>query len=137
MSDVLSEKQRSYCMSKIKGRDTKPELIIRKLLWSKGYRYRKNNKLPGKPDLVFTSAQVAVFIDGCFWHRCPIHYVAPKTRAMFWEAKIQGNVDRDRRNNYALKDMGWKVIRFWEHQIYDDVESCAKIVMEALKKSEA
>lgn len=130
MSDVLSPKQRSKCMSRIKSRDTKPELILRKTLWSKGYRYRVKSGLPGKPDIVFSSIKTVIFVDGCFWHRCPEHYQPPKTRAEFWENKISGNVTRDRKNDCLLKEQGWLVIRTWEHEIKESLADCVeKLVM--------
>ena len=97
MSDVLSRAQRSYCMSRIRGRDTSPEVRLRKELWRRGLRYRLSSKLPGKPDLVFPACQTAVFVDGCFWHRCPQHFTAPRSNADFWRRKVDANVERDRR----------------------------------------
>ena len=84
MADVLTKKQRSRCMSAIRGRDTKPEILLRKALWYKGYRYRLKNRLPGKPDIAFPTERLAVFVDGCFWHGCPEHYKKPSTHAAFW-----------------------------------------------------
>lgn len=135
LTDVLNKQQRSFCMSNIRGRNTQPELSIRKVLWSKGYRYRLQNKLPGKPDLVFVTAKVAVFVDGCFWHRCPEHYTSPKTRSDFWEKKIAGNVERDKKVCTKLKELGWMVLRFWEHEIENDVASCAEKVIHAIRKN--
>jgi len=120
MADVLTPEQRSFCMSRIKGRDTKPELIIRKGLWSLGYRYRIGIKLPGRPDIVFPRKRVVVFIDGCFWHRCPRHYQAPATNPHFWEKKINRNVERDRLVDRELASKGWKVKRIWEHEVRED-----------------
>jgi DNA mismatch endonuclease (patch repair protein) len=76
-----------------------------------------NSKLPGKPDIVFPESKVAVFIDGCFWHRCPIDFREPSTRRAFWRRKIEGNVKRDREVTKALKEAGWRVKRFWEHDV--------------------
>lgn len=105
-------------MSRIKSRDTKAELKLRKLLWRRGFRYSlKGNKLPGRPDLVLPKYKTVIFIDGCFWHRCPQHFKAPTTNVPFWEQKIQSNVERDIRNDARLKALGWQVLRFWEHQI--------------------
>lgn len=132
MVDVLTPAQRKYCMSRISGRNTKPELLLRQLLWSRGVRYRLNYKIPGRPDLVFVRKRVAVFVDGCFWHRCSLHYVKPKTRSEFWEKKIQGNVERDKKNNAALKKSGWTVVRIWEHEIKQDVEACVLRIEKAL-----
>lgn len=132
MADVLTKKQRSYCMSQIRGKNTKPEVILRKALWSAGLRYRIKNKLPGKPDLVYPTLKVAIFIDGCFWHRCPIHFQAPKSRASFWEKKIQGNVARDQRNNELLQSDGWLVVRVWEHEIKESLTDTVRNISEIL-----
>ncbi len=120
MADVLTPEQRSFCMSRIKGRDTRPELRIRKALWSLGYRYRIDTGLPGRPDIVFQKQKVAVFIDGCFWHRCPRHYQAPATNPEFWEKKITRNVERDRKIDNELACQGWIVKRIWEHEVREE-----------------
>ncbi len=91
----MTTAQRSRCMSRIRGRDTHPELLVRKALWRRGFRFRLKNRLPGRPDIVFGSAKVAVFIDGCFWHACPEHGVKPSANARFWHSKLEGNVQRD------------------------------------------
>ena len=117
MADVLTKKQRSYCMSRIRGRDTGPELALRRAAWAAGLRYRVRNGLKGRPDIVFASARVAVFVDGCFWHGCPLHSVKLKTRAVFWAEKIERNRVRDAEVRIALKKQGWTVLRFWEHEI--------------------
>ena len=118
MTDVLTREQRANNMSKIRGKNTGPEVKLRKLLWSAGIRgYRIHYSLPGKPDIVFTKTKVAIFIDGCFWHKCPICFQEPETRKEFWMKKIQSNIDRDQKVNTQLKDMGWTVLRFWEHEI--------------------
>lgn len=135
MTDVLTEGQRSYCMSRIRGRDTKPEVTLRKALWGMGFRYRLKSKLPGKPDLVFPRYRTVVFIDGCFWHKCPVHFQMPKKNRQFWEDKISANVERDERVVKELTDQGWKVVRIWEHQVKDNlllaVESVVKVFGEA------
>jgi len=118
MTDVLTKEQRAYNMSKIRGKNTLPEIKLRKLLWSDGVRgYRIHYNLPGKPDIVFTKKKIAIFIDGCFWHKCQICFQEPETRKEFWMKKIQSNIDRDKKVNAQLKDMGWTVMRFWEHEI--------------------
>lgn len=124
MTDVLTESQRSFCMAQIKGKNTKPEIVLRKALWSKGYRYRLKSKLAGKPDIVFPQRKIAIFVDGCFWHKCPEHYIAPKQNSDFWEKKISGNVKRDQKVNRQLERSGWTVIRVWEHEIKSSLESC-------------
>lgn len=135
MSDVLTEEQRRYNMSRIKGRDTGPELKLRKTLFRMGVRgYRLNSKLPGKPDLVFIRKRLAVFIDGCFWHKCPNHFVKPETRTEFWMNKIDGNVRHDDAVNAKLKDTGWRVLRFWEHEIRENPEKVVLKIVECLNQ---
>lgn len=132
MPDVLSKTQRSFCMSQIKGKNTKPEITLRKMLWSMGFRHRIKNKLPGKPDLIYPSLKVAIFVDGCFWHMCPEHYHPPKTRAAFWKKKISANVERDVTNTALLESLGWLVIRVWEHELKESVPDCSKRVEKIL-----
>lgn len=134
MADVHTPEQRSRNMSAIKGKDTKPEVRLRKLLWSMGLRYRCKNNLPGNPDIVFSSARLAVFVDGCFWHRCPKHFKKPATRKEFWEKKISGNVERDRQVNAALRKERWTVLRFWEHEIGNDVDKVARKISRTVTK---
>lgn len=118
MADVLTKKQRSYCMSQIKGKDTQPEIILRKALSSAGLKgYRLHYKLIGKPDIVFPKKKIAIFIDGCFWHKCPKCFISPETNKSFWRKKIDSNVRRDGIVNSELKSKGWKVIRIWEHEL--------------------
>lgn len=128
MTDKVSREVRSYNMSRIKSKNTYPEMILRKTLWKMGLRYRKHAKLPGKPDIVFPSKRLAVFVDGCFWHRCPKCYVEPKTNIGFWREKVNRNNERDRKNEQELKQAGWKVIRFWEHEVLKNPEKCAETV---------
>jgi len=108
-------------MSKIKNKNTKPELKLRKALWNEGIRYRINTKLTGKPDIVFTSKKIAIFVDGCFWHCCPIHGTSPKSNVPFWGSKLQKNIERDAKVNQLLKESGWNVYRIWEHKIDSDI----------------
>lgn len=132
MADVLTKKQRSYNMSQIKGKNTKPEVSLRKLLFANGVRsYRIHYKLIGKPDVVFSKKKIAIFIDGCFWHKCPQCFIEPETRKKFWDEKINGNIKRDREVNKALKSSGWKVLRFWEHSVR---KSPDKIVSKIMKE---
>lgn len=119
--DVLSPSQRSNCMSRIRSRDTKPEISLRRALWGKGLRYRLKNRLPGRPDIVFTNRRIAIFVDGCFWHRCPIHGRIPESNRDFWENKLRDNTRRDADVTQYLKSQGWEVIRIWEHEISDDL----------------
>ncbi len=127
--DVLTRAQRSYCMSKIRSKNTKPEILIRKLLWSQGLRYRLHYSLPGKPDIVFVSSKLAVFVDGCFWHGCPEHCNRSKTNTRFWDTKIRSNIERDKKNKTLLKSMGWKVLRFWEHEIENSPLKVLRIIL--------
>ncbi len=104
-----------------RGRDTKPELALRRAVHALGLRYRVDHPLPlpgvrRRGDLVFTRARVAVFLDSCFWHSCPEHGTQPRTNADFWQAKIAGNVERDAETNHLLREAGWIVIRVWEHE---------------------
>lgn len=131
--DVLTKKQRSYCMSQIKGKNTIPELILRKRLWKKGWRYRIHSKLLGKPDLIFKRLKVIIFIDGCFWHKCPKHFQYPETNKPFWKKKISDNMFRDRVNNKRLISEGWKVLRFWEHDIKEHLNVVEKKIEKTLK----
>ena len=113
-------------MSRIRGRDTGPELALRRAAWKAGLRYRLNHSLPGKPDLVFVKAKVAIFVDGCFWHGCPEHSVKPQTNSQFWEKKLRRNIERDREVNERLAAGGWTVLRFWEHDVTRDVVQCVE-----------
>ncbi len=125
--DIMSKAKRSALMSRIRGRDTGPELTVRRLLHAMGYRYRLQARdLPGRPDIVFRRRHVALFVHGCFWHRhdCGLAYT-PKTRREFWQSKFDGNVARDRRVQHELKAAGWRVIIIWECQL-DDLASLAK-----------
>lgn len=125
MTDVHSNKQRSYNMSRILGRNTGPEITLRQLLYSKGLRgYRLRSKLLGKPDVVFNRYKLVIFIDGCFWHKCPKCFVQPQTRKLFWKTKINNNVERDRKINQKLKKIGWTVIRLWEHEVNKNPDKC-------------
>ena len=107
-------------MSRIGGKDTKPEEMVRKYLFSKGFRYRKNvRKLPGSPDLVLPKYRTVVFVNGCFWHGhegCK-YFVWPKSNAEFWREKIEANISRDQRKEAQLKDMGWNVLVVWECEL--------------------
>ena len=117
MADVHDKETRSYNMSRIKGKDTKPEMLVRKLLFAKGYRYRLHDKkLPGKPDIVLAKYKTVILVHGCFWHGhegCK-YYVVPKTRTEWWKEKIEKNKQLDKINEDKLIEMGYKVISIWE-----------------------
>lgn len=114
MTDVLTSEQRSRCMAAVKGKDTKPEMIVRKYLFSRGLRFRVQvRKLPGTPDIVLPKYNTVIFVNGCFWHGhegCK-YFRLPKSNIEFWEQKIKNNVARDARNETELKALGWRVIR--------------------------
>lgn len=120
MADIMTPNQRSRCMAAIKGKDTKPEILVRKFLFSKGLRYRLNNrKLPGSPDIVLKKYKTVIFVDGCFWHGhegCK-YFRLPKSNTPFWEAKITRNIERDKETTQALTALGWKVISIWECEL--------------------
>ena len=117
MPDVHTPEQRSFNMSRIRNRHTRPEMIVRSTVHRMGYRYSLHRKdLPGKPDLVFKSRRKIIFVHGCFFHMhdCPYGRVVPKTNAEFWQTKRLSNVERDRRNQAALEEAGWVVLTVWE-----------------------
>src|SRR5277367_6741400 len=117
MVDVLSPQQRSFNMSRIRGKDTTPELVVRRLIHSLGYRFRLHvRNLPGQSDIVLPKCRAVIFVHGCFWHmhRCKYGKVVPATNVSFWAEKRRSNVERDRRNRAALRTDGWKVFEIWE-----------------------
>jgi DNA mismatch endonuclease (patch repair protein) len=120
MMDVHSKKVRSYNMSRIKGENTKPEVLVRKFLFSKGYRFRLHDKkLPGKPDIVMPKYKSVILINGCFWHGhddCK-YFVIPKTRSEWWLDKIHGNKQRDLNNIEKLNAAGWKILTIFECEL--------------------
>ena len=120
MSDCLSPEQRHNCMSRIRGKNTTPEMMVRKELFSHGYRYRVNVKnLPCKPDIVLRKYNTVIFVNGCFWHGhegCK-KFVIPKTNTEFWKDKIRSNQERDKEGYVKLKEQGWKVIVVWECEL--------------------
>lgn len=122
MADILSPSERSRLMASIGPKDTKPEMIVRRLVFKLGYRYRLHRKdLPGRPDLVFPGRKAVIFVHGCFWHRHPGCRDAsvPKSNVEFWERKFRENVDRDARNIAALEEAGWRVLVIWECETVD------------------
>ena len=123
MTDNHSAIVRSYNMSQIRSNNTKPEMIVRKYLFSKGIRYRVNvATMPGKPDIVMKKHKTVVFVNGCFWHKHDCKYfVWPKTNKEFWEKKIERNVARDKEEITCLEDLGWTVLIVWECQLKKDI----------------
>ena len=137
MADVLTKEQRSKNMRNIKSSDTKIEIILRKALWSKGYRYRKNMaSLPGKPDIVLTKYKIAIFCDGEFFHGKDWEVLKPKlynsNNGEFWIKKISRNIERDDEVNKSLLFIGYTVIRFWGNEIKKNPEECVKVIEEAI-----
>ena len=124
MADNMTPEQRRMTMSRIRGRDTKVELAVRKELHRRGYRFRVNAAwLAGKPDVVFTKIRLAIFIDGDFWHGWRFEHWSGKL-APYWRGKIAGNKARDRRYATLLRSEGWTVMRFWEHDVEKNLERC-------------
>lgn len=140
MADRHSPSQRSYNMSKIRGKDTKPEILLRKRLFQLGFRYRINDKkLPGKPDIVMRKYRTIIFVNGCFWHGhegCR-YFVVPKTRTAFWMEKILGNIQRDATNEEKLVELGWKVITVWECELKKSIlEETMQALTERIRESD-
>jgi DNA mismatch endonuclease (patch repair protein) len=117
--DVLTPEQRHFNMSRIHSKNTRPELTVRKWLWNNGYRFRLHRKdLPGNPDIVLSKHNAVIFVHGCFWHRHNCKYAStPATRKEFWEEKLNGNIERDKRNLQKLADLNWRVLVVWECEI--------------------
>lgn len=120
--DVLTKNQRKYNMSHIRSIKTKPELLIKDKLETIGFTYQPEEF--GHPDFINKKKKIVVFVDGCFWHKCILHYVQPKTNKKFWIAKINKNVRRDKAVNLKFKKNGFKVIRLWEHDVMKKPEIC-------------
>lgn len=125
MADCHDKETRSYNMSRIRSKNTKPEEVVRKYLFSKGFRYRKNDaRLPGKPDIVLPKYKTVIFVNGCFWHKhesCK-YFVWPKSNPEFWKNKIERNIQRDIQNHQLLRDTGWNVLVVWECELKKDVQ---------------
>ena len=139
MPDVLTPTQRHRCMSHIRSKATKPEILVRKWLWAHGYRYRLNVKsVPGKPDIVMRKYRTAIFVNGCFWHGhegCK-YFVLPKTNTAFWQNKIEYNRQRDKRNYDILIQNGWQVIVLWQCKLSKaKIENTMQAVTVALNEN--
>lgn len=138
MSDNRTKEQRSYNMSRIRSKNTKPEILVRKYLYAKSYRYRVNyNRLPGKPDIVLTTYKTIIFIHGCFWHsheNCK-YAKKPASNSVFWEEKTMSNKLRDSKNVRVLKEFGWDVIVIWECELKKDLfeHTMANLLSKLLK----
>lgn len=119
-------------MSRVKQRDSGIERALRSALWRAGVRYRKHVRMRGTPDLAVASARVVVFVDSCFWHGCRFHCRRPKSNVDFWNQKIERNRRRDVKVNRHYRRRGWTVLRFWEHQLNRDLQSCVARVIDAV-----
>lgn len=133
--DIWSKKKRSEVMRKIRGKDTKPELLLRSALFKMGYRFRIHRKdLPGKPDIVFPKQRLAIFVHGCFWHYhqdCREGRI-PSTNSKFWKEKLQKNISKDERNIEALQSLGWQVLVVWECDIEKKLSNTLESVIQKL-----
>ena len=138
MTDSLSKAKRSWNMSRVCSKDTKPEIIVRSLLHNVGYRFRLHKVgLPGKPDIVLAKYKTVVFVNGCFWHRhsgCS-DATTPKTRTEFWTKKFEDNVSRDKRNTAALRNLDWYVVVVWECELKNTERLLKRLRKEITKSS--
>ena len=140
MTDLISKEKRSYIMSMIKGKNTKPEIIVRKYLFHCGFRFRVNVKsLPGTPDIVLRKYKTAIFVNGCFWHKhdCP-RFVWPSSNQDYWRPKILRNVERDNQSCKELESLGWKVITVWECELKKKAfeETMRKIIQQIVSEKQ-
>lgn len=136
--DKWSREKRSEVMAKVRGKDTKPELYVRRYLFSKGFRYRKNVKeLPGKPDIVLAKYKTIIFVHGCFWHGHDVDGRIPLSNVVFWTNKISKNKERDIKIRNNLQALGWKVIIIWECELstIDKRENTLKLLVENIMKN--
>lgn len=134
--DRHTKEQRHKNMQAVKGKNTKLENRVMTYLWQQGYRFRKNVKdLEGKPDIAIKKYKLVIFIDSCFWHKCPVHYKAPATNVEFWENKISGNFNRDLIVTQYYKSKKWNILRIWEHELKDDFEKTMQKIMYFIEKS--
>lgn len=133
MFEPITDARTSLRMSRQRSRDTEAEWSLRRILHARGLRYRVDAVLPGLPrrraDLLFPRQKVAVFVDGCFWHGCPVHKTVPKSNAAWWATKLARNVERDRETDAYLADLGWEVLRIWEHDDPDRAADRVEIVV--------
>ena len=125
-----SPEVRSAVMSRIRGKGTRPEMLLASAMHRAGLRFRKNVTIHTRtrPDIVHAGRKIAIFVDGCFWHGCPDHYVRPRSRTEFWAAKLRENVERDIRQTRELTDLGWTVLRFWEHEVWTEMDEALKLI---------
>ena len=139
MADIFSKEKRSEIMSLIRSTNTKPELRLRKMLstylYPLGYRYKIHYKnIPGRPDVVFVGKKIAIFMDGTFWHGYNMDKIRLRSQDDFWRKKIENNIARDKRVNYRLKKLGWKVIRVWEHDVMKSPDKVMRRILRSLSQ---
>ncbi|MCA0981863.1 very short patch repair endonuclease [Exiguobacterium aestuarii] len=124
-----TQSNRSNNMRAIRGKDTKMEIKVRRALWQKGYRFRKNDRtLYGSPDISIKKYKLVVFLDSCFWHGCPVHFKLPKINSEFWDQKIRRNIERDAEVTRHYVEEGWTILRFWEHEIKEDFDHVIYVI---------
>lgn len=134
--DVYDSSVRSFVMSRIRGRDTRAEIVLRRSLWANGLRgYRTHARLPGTPDIVWHAVRLAVFVDGCFWHSCPrCEIPVPSANRSYWSSKLRRNQLRDREVDRQLHLLGWRVLRLWEHEIERRPDRCVARVLRKYRR---
>ena len=136
MVRLATSDERRRMMSRINGRDTVPVLSLRRSAWALGLRYRLQYRIGrARSDMVFVGAKLAVFVDGCFWHGCPLHSTMPKNNREFWRKKLTRNLERDVEDTQRLEAHGWRVLRLWEHEIEASHADCAKRIAAMLGKT--
>ena len=123
-------------MRRVKGRNTSLEMKARRDLHRRGLRYRLAYPLPGRPDIVFVRARVAIFIDSCFWHGCPQHLRMPQSNEEYWHAKIARNIERDKRTNASYEGLEWRLIRLWEHELKESFEACMDAIEAVVREAQ-
>lgn len=137
MTDIFSKNKRSEIMSKIKAKETKLEVQFRKELWKAGFRYRKNvSGYYGKPDILLVKYKTVIFIDSCFWHGCKKHFKLPRSKVEFWKKKIERNRKRDIEVDKYYKEIGWKILRVWEHEIKKNNEQAINKLITLIKSTD-
>ncbi len=136
MTDNLTKEQRRKNMSAIKSTHTKMEDKVCYALWNRGLRFRKNvNTLPGKPDIAIKKHKLVIFLDSCFWHKCPKHFKQPKSNLEYWIPKIDRNVNRDKEINKFYSEHNWHLMRIWEHEIKKDFDSTINKIEQFIKNA--
>ena len=132
----LAPETRHRVMASIKSKDTRPELLLRKALWKQGIRYRVNLRIDSiRVDIAIPKDNLALFIDGCFWHGCPAHYRRPMRNEQYWNPKLERNQARDARNKSQLESNGWTVLRIWEHEVREELDKVTELILELIRQN--